>query len=101
MNVTPYIWAHVTFGAFLFIHGVCMLNHMSRQTPLVLRLGYCAFTLGVFSAMLEYLCGKESVTVSDLAVSGGLSVILGYRGFKMWYRNMRLSGASLWRSIYD
>lgn len=72
--IKPLDWLNMTFCVGLFIHGVCVINLMTRKTPFVRRLGYSIFTVGVFASIMGPIYGMHHASPVDVLVSSGLLV---------------------------
>ena len=82
-------WAYMALAAYLFVHGVCVLNFMTKRTPVPQRLGYSLLTVGVGAAMIGPLYGYYEPHPSELLVYFGLSVYHTSRAIRIWRVNVR------------
>lgn len=73
----------------IFIHGVCVVNHMNRSTPIVYVLGFSLLTVGAFSVLIGAPYGYISNEPQEICMNFGLMVIQLFAAYK---RNLKWGG---------
>ncbi len=59
----------------LFIHGVCTINHMNKDTPFIEVLGNTIITVGAFAIVLGIFFGKFSNEPQEVLINLGLLIL--------------------------
>lgn len=91
-------WMHFVLAIYLFIHGICTLNFMSKRTPIPRRLGYSIFTVGAFSMLLAPVYGVYHPSAGETLMCLGLVIYYGYSNIVLWRYNARKLSRALRKS---
>ena len=63
----------ITIG--IFIHGVCTINQMSKQTPFIHVISFAFLTVGAFAVFLGTVYGKMSNEPPEVLMNLGVLII--------------------------
>ena len=72
----PLAIANIVITAGIFIHGVCTINHMDKQTPLVYVIGFALLTVGAFAVVIGVPYGYVSNEPQEVCMNLGLLIVL-------------------------
>lgn len=56
----------------LVIHGICTINHFSKDTPCLMRVGVALFTVGAAGVALAPIFGVSLDEQPEIVMNGGL-----------------------------
>lgn len=78
LAVSTVVWS------YLFIQGVCLLNHMSKRTPLSQRLGYVVFTVSSFALLIGPFFCIATISWAEVGIGLGLALFRSHRLLLVW-----------------
>lgn len=58
----------------LSVHGVCTINHFSRETPCLMRVGVALFTVGCVGVAIGPFYGFVTIDPAEMVMNFGLLV---------------------------
>lgn len=58
----------------LAIHGICTINHFTKETPCLMRVGVAIFTVGCVGVALGPVYGFDTVEPAETFLTFGLLV---------------------------
>ena len=73
-------------SAYLCIHAICVLNHMTRKTNHIERIAYVIMAVGAFWSFVAPLYHQVTYTPATSVVYVGVALYTARRTYAKWRR---------------